>query len=265
VEPLQVLVEESAGDPIAMPAQLARLYGGELRLRPDLLYANMISSLDGVVALAGPPEALRGDCGADRLVMGLLRAAADVVVIGAGTLRASGRHRWTAAFVDPERKHLYAGWVRDPLVVVVSAGGDLDPSLPAFQEQALVLTTEAGAARLGSRLPGGARVIALGADLVSARQVLETVRAEGHRRILVEGGPTLLGHFLAEQLLEELFLTITPGIAGRRQGDGRLGLVDGVQFLPSRDRWGRLRSLRRQGSCLYARYAFEGPGRQPGA
>lgn len=264
MEPLQVLVEESAGDPLGMPPQLAQLYGTDLRVRSDLLYANMICSLDGVVALAGPMEVLRGHCSSDRLVMGLLRAAAEAVVIGAGTLRASGRHRWTAEFIDPERKQLYAGWARHPVLAVVSASGELDPSLPAFQERALVLTTQAGAARLGSRLPEGCRVIALGSDRPTARQLLRALRAEGHQRILAEGGPTLLGHFLAEELLEELFLTISPSIAGRRRGDGRLGLVEGAHLLPGQGRWGRLWSLRRQGSCLYARYAFDAPSGQPG-
>jgi riboflavin biosynthesis pyrimidine reductase len=78
--------------------------------------------------------------------------------------------------------------------------------------------------------------------------------------VLTEGGPTLLGRLAAEGALDELFLTVSPVLAGRRTGDGRLGLVDGVQLLPAGGRWARLRGVRASGSHLFLRYAFSRSG-----
>src|SRR5262245_48467080 len=228
VETLQVLLEEPP-ETGGLPPGLAQLYGGGLELAGELLYANLISSLDGVAALAAPRGAgptLRGGCDADRFVMALLRGLADALVIGAGTLRADRGHLWTAAYVDRERAELHQTLARpDPLLVVVSASGALDPGERALQAGALVLTTDAGAARLAGRLPAGCRVRSLGDLVPRGRDVLEAVRAEGPRRVLTEGGPTLLASFVADGVLDELFLTLSPVLAGRRSGDGRLGLV----------------------------------------
>ena len=96
-----MLIDEPAGTG-ELPDALSALYGGDLTLADDLLYANLITSLDGVAALAaarGAGRTLRGDCDADRFVMALLRALADALLIGAGTLRADGGHLWTAAYI----------------------------------------------------------------------------------------------------------------------------------------------------------------------
>src|SRR5258708_4296556 len=69
-----------------------------------------------------------------------------------------------------------------------------------------------------------------GSDHVPMRSVLDAVRAEGHRRVLTEGGPTLLAGLAAAGLLDELFLTLSPVLAGRRAGDGRLGLAEGAHL-----------------------------------
>jgi riboflavin biosynthesis pyrimidine reductase len=258
-----VLLDE-AGPDSDLPAPLAALYGGRLALPADAVYANFIASLDGVVALAAPRGAgptLRGEAGADRFVMGLLRFLADAVLIGAGTLRADGGHLWSAAYIDRERAADYRALGRgEPRLVVVSASGDLDPAERALQAGALVLTTEAGAGRQRGRLPAACTVRALGSGRLAAGAILAAIRAEGHRRVLTEGGPTLLGRLAAEGALDELFLTVSPVLAGRRTGDGRLGLVDGVQLLPAGGRWARLRGVRASGSHLFLRYAFSRSG-----
>jgi riboflavin biosynthesis pyrimidine reductase len=263
VEPLTVLREEPgpAGD---LPGPLATLYGGGLALAGDAVYANFVTSLDGVASLVAPggaAPALRGRCDADRLVMGLLRFAADAVIVGAGTLRADRGHLWTAAYIDRERAAVYRSLGRgEPRLVVVTAAGDLDPGERALEAGALVLTTEAGAGRLRGRLPATCSVRSLGPDRPSAAALLAAVRAEGHRRVLTEGGPTLLGRIAAGGLLDDLFLTLSPVLAGRRAGDGRLGLLEGVSLLPDAGSWARLRSVRAAGSHLFLRYSFERPG-----
>ena len=83
---------------VEMPEALADLYGGGLALSEDAVYANFVSSLDGVVSLGGrrgSGSTISGRDGADRFVMGLLRALADAVLVGAGTLRTEGSHLLT--------------------------------------------------------------------------------------------------------------------------------------------------------------------------
>jgi riboflavin biosynthesis pyrimidine reductase len=263
VEPLRVLLDESpAGD--ELPPPLAALYGGGLALPADAVYGNFIVSMDGVSALAAPRgtgATLRGEAGADRFVMGVLRFLADAVLIGAGTLRADRGHLWSAAYIDRERAEVYRALGRGvPRLVVVTASGDLDPDERALQAGALVLTTESGADRLRGRLPAACTVRGLGAGRLPTGAILAAVRAEGHRRVLTEGGPTLLGRLAADGALDDLFLTLSPVLAGRRSGDGRLGLVEGVHFLPAAGRWARLASVRRSGSHLFLRYAFSRSG-----
>jgi riboflavin biosynthesis pyrimidine reductase len=243
-----------------LPAPLNDLYAGGLDLPEDAVYANFVTSLDGVAALPGPASSgtlLSGRNPADRFLMGLLRALADAVVIGAGTLRAEPKHMWTPAYVSPGLAGAYAALGRpQPRLVVVSASGDLDPEHRALEAGALVLTTDAGAARLRDRLPTASWLRSLGGKGLEPARMLEAVRAEGYRRVLTEGGPTLLGGLVEARLLEQLFLTLSPVLAGRRSGDGRPGMVAGVELLPGDGRWGRLVSARSHGDHLFLRYAF---------
>jgi riboflavin biosynthesis pyrimidine reductase len=257
MRPMTLLFEDPPAPSHSLPPALAERYGGGLELAPDLVYANFVSSLDGVVSLGpgrGSSVRISGGNEGDRFLMGLLRAMADCVVVGAGTVRAAPRHRWTAASIDPESAPLYDLLARPPArVVVVSAGGDLDPRLPALRGGALVLTSPAGAHRLRE---SGVETVVLGDPPFSGRAVLDAVRARGHRRILVEAGPNLTTTLLEAHLLDELFLTVSPLLAGRREGDGRRGIVDGLHLLPDQPGWAMLRTVRAHGSHLFLRYAL---------
>ena len=79
--------------------------------------------------------------------------------------------------------------------------------------------------------------------------------------ILVEGGPQLLGDFFAEKRLDELFLTLAPQIAGRRDPLARPGLVAGRTFAPEHPVWGTLAGIRRADNLLFLRYTFGSPAR----
>jgi len=86
--------------------------------------------------------------------------------------------------------------------------------------------------------------------------VLSLLWARGFRRVLSEGGPSVLGSFLRDGLVDELFLTLSPRIAGRDAGSGarRLGLVEGQAFAPSALPEANLLSLKRHASHLFLRY-----------
>ena len=76
--------------------------------------------------------------------------------------------------------------------------------------------------------------------------------------VLIEAGPRLMSDFFAERLIDELFLTLAPQVAGRDSAIERPGFVSGKQFAPEHPVWGTLVSLKRGGDHLFLRYAFAG-------
>jgi riboflavin biosynthesis pyrimidine reductase len=273
--PLETLYETKRGKALPLPPGLAHLYG---RLRMPLTRArpyvisNFVTTLDGVVSLNEKGHASGGDISGfsaqDRMVMGLLRAIADVVIVGAGTLGVDRHHVWTAERIFPgladeyRRLRTMLGKRGPPLMVVVSGSGRLDLSLPVFasgEMRALIVTTAAGATRL--RKPGAPDSVEIRAvrsgGAIRARTIIDQVRqVTSGKLILVEGGPRLLGEFFADHVLDEQFLTLAPQIAGRNVGDRRLGLVMGRTFAPRSPLWGSLIDLRRGKSHLFLRYSF---------
>ena len=268
------LVDRRGG---SMPAALAERFPGELTIdlgseRPTII-ANFVSSVDGVVAL-GPGEPntgggeISGFSEADRCMMALLRGLADVIVIGAGTMRVGRRQVWTAAHIQPALAGAIAAWraemwlTTNPTTIVVSASGNLDPAHAGFNAPdvpVIVVTTPAGATRLAG-LPFGpnVQIAAVGDERhVAAGALLEVIRGTGARLALCEGGPHLFGEILRARLVDELFLTVAPQVAGRDSSTHRLGLVEGTIFGEGRGRWASLSSVRRAGDDLFLRYRFE--------
>jgi riboflavin biosynthesis pyrimidine reductase len=257
--PLETLFERESLTRFGLSPELAALYAGDFGLERPRLYANFVESVDGTVALPDAGESghvISGDNDADRFVMGLLRACADAVLIGAGTFRASPNHLWHAGRIFPPAAAAFAALRRKlelaptPKLVLVTGSGELDPHAPAMAD-ALVVTTPEGAARLRGKLAPGARVVACRSSPVSLAWVLELLRAEGHELVLTEGGPSLVGELVAESLLDELFVTVSPKIFGRSPGDERKSLIHGVDLLGTPL---ELTSVRRYGSHLFLRY-----------
>ena len=271
--PLETLVEDRRGLAVPLPPELSRVYGS-LRVpragaRPRVI-TNAVMTLDGVVSLSVRGHASGGDISGqnrhDRLVMGLLRAVADVIVVGAGTLRIDRHAIWTAEEIFPELadefRHLrrLRGQHEPPLNVIVSASGRLDLRWRVFasgEVPTLIATTAAGARRLPARdVPESTAIRVLGRGrAIPARAILGAVGRTG-RLILVEGGPRLFGQLFARRVVDEQFLTLAPQLAGRDDAGERPGLVMGRTFAPRDPRWGRLVDLRRGGHHLFLRYAY---------
>lgn len=224
MDPFEVLVETPGLPAVELPAKLARLYGGGLGFESRRLYANFVTSLDGVVALEPPGTGsgtiLSGRNEPDRFLMGLLRALADAVLVGAATWRAEPEHRWTPEAVFPS----------------------------AAAEFAELRT------RLGK--PAEPRLVVLPSGRADLTQLVHQLRDQGCQLILSEGGPHALGGLLGSGLVDELFLTVSPVLAGRSESE-RLGLVHGLELLPDKGIWAQLLSLRRHGSHLFARYVLQ--------
>jgi riboflavin biosynthesis pyrimidine reductase len=214
----------------AVPGESVAEYGGNPRWSG--LAANFVESVDGVVAL---PDAsgesggvISGKSRADHFLMGLLRACADAVLIGAGTLRASPRELWHADAIFPEAAEIYArvGSLRPPLYVV--SGSGVDPAHPALRQGGVVI-----------------------AGKLAPLEIVQRIRDDGHQRILCEGGPRLFAELADAGLVDELFLTVSPRLFGRFAGDARKALTD------ARDLRGmplQLVSTRRHESHLFLRY-----------
>jgi riboflavin biosynthesis pyrimidine reductase len=276
LSPLETLFDARQGRALRLTPNLLRLYGNLrmplARSRP-YVFSNFVSTMDGVVSLQVRGHAGGGDISGfsiqDRMVMGLLRAIADVVIVGTGTLEADPQHMWTPDGICPDLTDDYRtlrmalGKPTAPLNVLVSGSGQVDLRLPVFTSsrvQTVVITTTAGAKQLVKRKPpSGLKIHAIPRcrGLIPPSSILRAIgRLSAGKRILIEGGPRLLGEFYAQGLVDEQFLTLAPQIAGREYGDGRLSLVMGQAFPPGNTRWGALTDVRRGANHLFLRYTF---------
>lgn len=259
--PFDVLFEAEVPD-YPLPADLKHVYG-RLGFKSPVLYSNFVSSVDGVVTLGAKPSAgsvISGKDPSDRFLMGLLRACADAVVLGAGTLRATPGHLWTPAHVYPALATEFIalrsalGRSAEPTLVLLTATGDIDFKHPALVRGAIVITTEGGAKKIGDRLPETCELVVMGkGKRLNLNKAVGEMRARGLDVLLCEGGPHVIGQLLEDRLLDEVFLTVSPVLAGRGD-EPRLGMVEGVELLPAKGAWSKLLSVRRHGEYLFLRY-----------
>ena len=267
MEPIARLFDEAGDSLVSLPAELERLYGGPFHLADEVVYANFVSSVDGVAAipdLEGSSSLISGGIDADRFVMGLLRACADVVLIGAGTLRAHPRTLWTPSNAFADAAEAYAelretlGHKQDASVAVVTGSGRIDPDHPGLRRGAIVLTTRRGMRQ--ATFPEHLDVVDLGErNPPDGRDIVDALRGAGFRRILTEGGPSLMGTLLDSGVVDELFLTVSPVLAGRTEKGPRPGIVDATEILPDTRLEASLRSARRAGSAMLLRYGIGQP------
>jgi riboflavin biosynthesis pyrimidine reductase len=276
LNPLESLYEatDERASALPLPQELFQLYG-KLQFRTNdqpYLFGNFVTTMDGVVTLDVPGKSGGGEISGfnahDRMVMGLLRAIADAVIVGAGTLRATPNHLWTAGHAFPPLAEAYQALQTSlgkltPLNVVVTASGEINLRQRVFQSgevPALIITTARGAERIHAQEPLPLVRIAVleNPGHLPARDILDAIqRAKPSRMILVEGGPHLLGHMLAEKCLDELFLTLAPQIAGRDRTVERPGFDAGKIFAPEQPLWNTLMSVKRGENHLFLRYALQ--------
>lgn len=259
---LEVLFEEAPSDRLPLPSELEVAYGGPLALADLIVYGNFVESIDGIAAIPGVEKSsavISGGAPADRLVMALLRTVADAIVIGSGTFREHGGP-WTAeraypptANLIPRAREKISAIGTTPTLVVVTASGGLPADHPALAS-ALVATTSAGARAIAEKEVACAGVIdASASDHVDPATVIECLRERGYRRILTEGGPSLMGSMLEASVVDELFVTISPKLLG---GAGDRPPLTGEADLLKQAPDARLLSLRRADDYLFLRYGL---------
>ena len=211
--------------------------------RPYLV-VNMVSTLDGKAALDWRTEGLSSD--ADRTLFHHLRTQADAVMVGAGTARTE---RYGRIVKTPElrEKREREGLEPDALAVIVSARLDLPADLPLLQEpeQRVVIATASDARLQGVRAQVQYEQVSDDLPLLMAR-----LREEhGIRSVLCEGGPTLNSHLLAAGVVDELFLSLSPKLAG---GAAALTIVAGRELVEPAEL--QLLSVAEGGGDLFTRW-----------
>jgi riboflavin biosynthesis pyrimidine reductase len=268
----------------ALPPGLRDLYGGDLAFptssaeRPFVI-ANFVSTLDGVVSYGIKGQAggstISGSDPSDRFIMGLLRASVDAVMVGSRTVQdVSPQSLWIPEYTYPDAKHLYAEYRVNvlhkpeyPLLVVVSGSGKLELDRAIFRTPGVptvVMTTPAGRdalAKAGATKFPSAQIQALDSEsgLLDPLAMLQLLSAQhGIERLLHEGGPTLFGQFLAVEAVDELFLTLSPQIAGRTPDAMRPAIVQGTKFMPECAPRFQLMSVKQSADHLYLRYQRSG-------
>lgn len=221
-EPQIAIVQRGETGPAAQSA-IARL--GELYAYPSVaggapswVRANMISSVDGASTLNGLSGGMSGP--ADRLVFSVLRSLADVILVGAGTARAEKYRPVKPGELWPE---LRDGRAPTPPIAVVTSKLGLELGSPLLAgapegSETIVLTTEQCPDDRRAAAAAHADVAVAGEDRITPAGMIDALAARGHQRILIEGGPHLLGQITAAGLLDDLCLTFSPVLEGGRAG-----------------------------------------------
>jgi riboflavin-specific deaminase-like protein len=216
--------------------------------RPYLI-VNFVSSADGRAAFQGVSRQLSDP--ADREMFHGLRERVDAVLVGTGTLRAE---RYGRLVRDPERRHRRAGsgLSPEPLACIFSRGGDIPTDIPLFAEPAARVLVFTPAQPDTSEVAAQVEVVRLDPGELTLTTMMRRLRSDYDvRSVLCEGGPTLFGALLQEDLVDELFLSLAPKLTG----GGRAPGITSGQPLPELRRLSLVWAIESE-SSLYLRYAL---------
>jgi riboflavin biosynthesis pyrimidine reductase len=232
-------------------SQLEDWYAFPESLDRPWLRANFVSSLDGAATVHGRSRGLSAP--EDQHVLGLIRDLSDVVLVGVGTAMIEAYRGIRRNEVRTERRKRF-GLSEVPPIALVTGHCSLPPDSPLLTDTLvppIVLTCEkAPADRRSALVRAGADVVIAGADEVDLHAALEALDQRGLRRIGCEGGPTLFGDLVTEDLVDELCLTVSPLLAS--------GDASRIAFGPRIEQPRRMRllsALHTKESLLLMRYA----------
>lgn len=291
MQPIETLFDAKHGQLLPLPAELVDLYGDLYMPRHDdrpHVISDYVSTMDGVVALKplGPPARRKpGEkspgaiIGAsedhDLMIMALLHAVADVLVIGDVGLAGNPGDVRTAQGIYPALGDAF-GEARAQLgkpptlpIAVISPQVEVDFGLPIFRRpeaRVMIVTSESTASAVGpADVPDGTEIVGLPTDaagIFSARSVLDAITQRYPADlILSDASPRFTTRLIAENCLDEFFLTVSPQIAGRTSANPRPGFAAGELFIPANERWAELISVKRANSYLFLRYDLSPPHR----
>ena len=268
--PFTLLFTEDQDTTPSLPEAFRTLYAGDWHMptvagRP-YTYTNFAQARDGRVSYNEPGISSGGDVtnfnNHDRWLMGLLRARADAILSGDGTLKIEPEHLWTAEFIYPDEAAAFTalrqaeGRTRPPLFVIVSYACDFDETSLCFRQpdhHIVLATTAQGYVRAQAiRCQSKLDVYQLGEEAVDLTRLSQLLYTDYNvRTLLCEGGPRLLGGMLAAGLVDEEFVTFCPSFIGETKEKFRPSYVEGVAFSPQNAPYSRPHSLRRAGDYLF--------------
>jgi riboflavin biosynthesis pyrimidine reductase len=213
------------------------------RPRGPRLALNFVASVDGRVTIGGRSAPLSGP--PDRELFHALRAQVDAVMVGAGTARIE---RYGPIIRDAEvrERRLAAGLSEQPLAVIASDSVDLPSDLPLLADRdSHVIVLGPGSATLDGAL---ATVSYIRSESL-AGGLVELQSRYGVGLVVCEGGPTLAAALARENVVDELFIAISPQLVGG--APGLTVLADTGEPAPHPL---ELRQLLGAGDALFARY-----------
>lgn len=195
--------------------ELSDIYAYPQALQAPYVRVNVIMSVNG----AGTVDGLTAGLGSpgDLRVYEELRQLADVVLVGAGTVRTE---RYSGVKLTPElrSKRVLRGAGEVPPLAVVTRSADLDPNGPLLLDTAvppIIFTTESAPMWRRERLrDAGAEVIVVGEQRAETSLILRELAARGRNKVLCEGGPRLFGQMVNEGAVDELCLSLSPHLVG---------------------------------------------------
>jgi len=201
-----------------------------------MVAVNLVASVDGRAIVGGSASSLGGPL--DRSLMRRIRSAVDCVLVGAATLRAEGYDARVGPTETSARRA--KGLSSQPLAAVVTASGDLPARRGFFRvagQQAIILTSSAAAVQRRERFEslgklGEVAVVSSDDERLSVASILDALyHRYDVRRLLVEGGPSLVGDLLAAGVVDQVFLSVSPRLVG---GDERTIVGTLSQLQPPR-------------------------------
>ena len=216
--------------------------------RAPRVRVNFIASLDGAATVDGLSGGLNN--ADDKIVFDTLRLLTDVILVGAGTVRAEG-YGGIRLPADDAAWRVQAGLAAQPTVAIVSGRLDLDPGHPVFLEAAtrpIVLTHAAAPADQRVALSAVADLIVCGEHAIDPQLLVAALAARGLPQILCEGGPHLFGDLVAADRVDELCLSLSPVLEGGSAGRIAVGATAATRAL-------ELLHVLRAGDMLFLRYA----------
>ncbi|TDV55336.1 pyrimidine reductase family protein [Actinophytocola oryzae] len=218
---MHLLVPGSAVD----DRTLEELYAYPSGLTTPYVQVNFVASADGAATVSGRSRGLSSP--ADKKVFALGRDLADVVLVGAGTATAEGYGPVKHTEVRAERRSRL-GLPELPPIAVVTGRGSIPPSSPLVTDASvptIMLTSEASPEVWRKEITdAGGEVVVAGEDRVDASLVLSALAERGLLRVCCEGGPTLFADLVADGLVDQFCLTVSPMLTGAgavRVTDGR--------------------------------------------
>jgi len=189
---------------------------------------NMVASIDGAIEVDGRSGGLGSP--PDKAMFHALRQLPDVILAGAGTVRAEN-YGPVQLDADAQARRLARGQRALPRLAVVSGRAHLDPTSRLFSDpmqRPLIITTSSAPADHVDKLRDVADIIVAGSGSVDMHAAFAQLRAQELKMLLCEGGPTLNNQLLADDLVDEWCQTIAPVLTGGDATRGASGPTSGV-------------------------------------